>query len=172
MILLKTLNEHALYIILGIYELQMPLDFRAVVNLGCLAGVERSKAGQLRGQDVDTFELNWLQFKTLASYQYLEPNSYKYIYLYHHKTGNKSMWGLIIPSQKKGTIFVLDTVRSNQLPGLTNLYNNERSNYLSKSDRAPGVVPEGDHSFDIRLETDIKQVGRQIGRLIGSYLQV
>ena len=63
----------------------MPLDFRAVVNLGCLAGVERSKAQQLRGQDIDTFELSWLQFKTLSSYQYLEPSSYKYIYLYHHK---------------------------------------------------------------------------------------
>ena len=155
----------------GIYELQMPLEFRAVVNLGCLAGVERAKAGQLRGQDVDTFELSWLQFKTLASYQYLEPDSYKYVYLYHHRTATKSMWGFIVPAQKKGTIFVVDTVRSNQLPGLTNLYNNERASYLARADRAPGVVPEADHSFDIRLETDPRQVGRHVGRLISSYLQ-
>ena len=149
----------------------MPLEFRAVVNLGCLAGVERAKAGQLRGQDVDTFELSWLQFKTLASYQYLEPDSYKYVYLYHHRTATKSMWGFIVPAQKKGTIFVVDTVRSNQLPGLTNLYNNERASYLARADRAPGVVPEADHSFDIRLETDPRQVGRHVGRLISSYLQ-
>ena len=155
----------------GIYELQMPLEFRAVVNLGCLAGVERAKAGQLRGQDVDTFELSWLQFKTLASYQYLEPDSYKYVYLYHHRTATKSMWGFIVPAQKKGTIFVVDTVRSNQLPGLTNLYNNERASYMARADRAPGVVPEADHSFDIRLETDPRQVGRHVGRLISSYLQ-
>ena len=155
----------------GIYELQMPLEFRAVVNLGCLAGVERAKAGQLRGQDVDTFELSWLQFKTLASYQYLEPDSYKYVYLYHHRTATKSMWGFIVPAQKKGTIFVVDTVRSNQLPGLTTLYNNERASYLARADRAPGVVPEADHSFDIRLETDPRQVGRHVGRLISSYLQ-
>ena len=149
----------------------MPLAFRAVVNLGCLAGVERAKAGQLRGQDVDTFELSWLQFKTLASYQYLEPDSYKYVYLYHHRTATKSMWGFIVPAQKKGTIFVVDTVRSNQLPGLTTLYNNERASYLARADRAPGVVPEADHSFDIRLETDPRQVGRHVGRLISSYLQ-
>ena len=149
----------------------MPLEFRAVVNLGCLAGVERAKAGQLRGQDVDTFELSWLQFKTLASYQYLEPDSYKYVYLYHHRTATKSMWGFIVPAQKKGTIFVVDTVRSNQLPGLTTLYNNERASYLARADRAPGVVPEADHSFDIRLETDPRQVGRHVGRLISSYLQ-
>ena len=155
----------------GIYELQMPLEFRAVVNLGCLAGVERAKAGQLRGQDVDTFELSWLQFKTLASYQYLEPDSYKYVYLYHHRTATKSMWGFIVPAQKKGTIFVVDTVRSNQLPGLATLYNNERASYLARADRAPGVVPEADHSFDIRLETDPRQVGRHVGRLISAYLQ-
>ena len=149
----------------------MPLEFRAVVNLGCLAGVERAKAGQLRGQDVDTFELSWLQFKTLASYQYLEPDSYKYVYLYHHRTATKSMWGFIVPAQKKGTIFVVDTVRSNQLPGLATLYNNERASYLARADRAPGVVPEADHSFDIRLETDPRQVGRHVGRLISSYLQ-
>ena len=60
------------------------------------------------------------------------------------------MWGLMIPSQKKGTVFVLDTVRSNQLPGLSNLYNSERSAYLAKDNRAPGVVPEADYTFDIR----------------------
>ena len=57
----------------GIYELQLPLEFRAVVSLGCLAGVERGKARQLP----------WLQLKTLASYHFLEPGSYKY--LYHHR---------------------------------------------------------------------------------------
>jgi len=155
----------------GIYELQMPLVFRAVINLGCLAGVERSKAAQLKGQDIDTFELSWLQFKTLASYQYLEPGSYKYIYLYHHKTANKAMWGLMIPGQKKGTVFVVDTVRSNQMPGLTALFNSERSSYLAKPDRVSSVVPEADHGFDVKLETDVKQVGRQLGKLIGSYLQ-
>ena len=33
--------------------------------------VEKNKAKQLQGQDVDTFDLDWLQFKTVASAQYL-----------------------------------------------------------------------------------------------------
>ena len=49
--------------------------------------------------------------------------SYKYIYLYHHKTQTKQMWGLFIPGQKKASIFVIDTVRSNQMPGLNALFN-------------------------------------------------
>ena len=105
----------------GIYELQLPLEFRAVVSLGCLAGVERGKARQLQGQDTDTFQLSWLQFKTLASYHYLEPGSYKYLYLYHHRQGSKALWGLLLPGQKKCTVWVQDTVRSNQLPSLAPL---------------------------------------------------
>ena len=154
----------------GIYELQLPLVFRAVVGLGCLAGVERSKAAQLKGRDVDTFELSWLQFKTLASYQYLEPGSFKYMYLYHHTSGTKAMWGLMVPGQKKGTVWVVDTVRSNQLPGLAALYNSERTSYLGREGRQPGAVPDPDHAWDVRLETDIRQVGKQLGRLVTAYL--
>jgi len=155
----------------GIYELQVPLEFRALVDLGCLCVVQRSQAQQLKGQDIDTFDLDWLQFKTLASYPYLEPGSYKYIYLYHHKTQTKQMWGLFIPGQKKASIFVIDTVRSNQMPGLNALFNSERASYMSKKDTPPHQVPDADHTFDIRVETDPKQVFRQIGRLLSSYLQ-
>ena len=61
----------------GIYESNTPLDFRAILDLGCLCVVQRSHQAQLKGQDLDTFDVDWLQYKTLASYQYLEPGSYK-----------------------------------------------------------------------------------------------
>jgi hypothetical protein len=32
-----------------------------MVDLGCIASVERGKARQLAGQDIDTFDLDWLQ---------------------------------------------------------------------------------------------------------------
>jgi predicted TPR repeat methyltransferase len=35
--------------------------FRAMVDLGCITSVERGKARQLAGQDIDTFDLEWLQ---------------------------------------------------------------------------------------------------------------
>lgn len=33
------------------------------------------------------------------------------MYLYHHSQGHKALFGLFIPSQRKASIFVLDTVR-------------------------------------------------------------
>ena len=67
------------------------------------------------------------------------------------------------PGQKKGTVWVQDTVRSNQLPSLAPLYNSERAAYLGREGRPEGVVPDSDHTFDIRLETEARQVGKQDG---------
>ena len=53
-------------------------------------------------------------------------------YLDAPKVGNKSLLGLFVPTSKKASVFVVDTVRSNQMPNLGALYNSERSAYLSK----------------------------------------
>lgn len=37
--------------------------------------------------------------------------SVRHIYLYHHSQGHKALFGLFIPSQRKSSVFVLDTVR-------------------------------------------------------------
>lgn len=37
------------------------------------------------------------------------------MYLYHHSQGHKALFGLFIPSQRKASIFVLDTVRTIKL---------------------------------------------------------
>ena len=105
----------------------------------------------------DTFDLNWLQFKTLAHYPYLASESFKTLYFYHHKVGNKAMFGLFMPSTKKVHIFVLDTVRSNQMPNINTLYNNER-NSITLNEGAK--LPEADYNFEIKIETEARQVYR------------
>ena len=63
-------------------------------------------------------------------------------------------------------MWVQDTVRSNQLPSLAPLYNSGRAAYLGREGRSEGVVPDSDHTFDIRLETE----ARQVGRMVAAYL--
>jgi DNA polymerase epsilon subunit 1 len=119
--------------------------------------MDKQKARELAksGGDVDTFELGWLQFKTLAHYHYLPEKSYRTIYFYHHKVGSKSILGFFVPTSKKASVFVVDTVRSNQMPNLNNMYNSERAAYISKGG-TEGSVPEGDYVFEIRVETDFR----------------
>ncbi|KAL8598378.1 hypothetical protein ACOMHN_032655 [Nucella lapillus] len=152
----------------GVYETQVPLEFRALVSLGCIVTVDREFAKMMAGRETDTFELDNLEFRTLAQFPYLEPGSMKHIYLYHHICGNKMLVGVFFPVSKRGTVFVVDTVRSDQMPNLQALFNAERNTKLSKGGDESSL-PGAGHSFDIKLEKDVRQVYRAIQRLLSVY---
>ncbi|KAK7499885.1 hypothetical protein BaRGS_00008976, partial [Batillaria attramentaria] len=152
----------------GVYETQVPLEFRALVNLGCVVTVDRGFAKMMAGRETDTFELDNLEFRTLAQFPYLDPGSIKYIYLYHHICGSKMMIGLFFPMSKRATVFVVDTVRSDQMPNLQALFNGERNAKLSKgADEAS--LPGAGHTFDTKIEKDVRQVYRTVQRLLSVY---
>ncbi|KAK8403806.1 hypothetical protein O3P69_000115 [Scylla paramamosain] len=148
----------------GIYETQVPLEFRAMVQLGCVCVVDRS----LTQGETDTFELNQLKFKTVAQYQYLEEGSMRHIYFYHHSSGNKAMFGIFFNHSKKASIFVLDTVRTNQMPNMANLYNTERNTRIA-SGIEDSNLPEANFEFDVKFETEARKIHRQIQRVLQSY---
>lgn len=114
----------------GIYETQVPLDFRALVRLGCICSVERSEARRLaqRGETTDTFSLTQLQFRTLAHQPYLQGTGLRRIFLCHVKApaGSRAMYGLFFSPLKRAIMFVLDTVRTNNMPNMNKLYETER----------------------------------------------
>ncbi|XP_067911587.1 DNA polymerase epsilon catalytic subunit A [Heterodontus francisci] len=151
----------------GVYETQVPLLFRALVQLGCICMVSRQLSLHLAGREADTFELEQLEMRSLAQFNYLEPGSIRHIYFYHNAQGNKALFGLFIPSQRKASVFVLDTVRSNQMPNLNNLYATERTAMLEKLDEE--LLPPDKHTFEVRAEKDPKLVYRAIQRLLLSY---
>nr|KAG5708707.1 hypothetical protein BaRGS_034924 [Batillaria attramentaria] len=101
----------------GVYETQVPLEFRALVNLGCVVTVDRGFAKMMAGRETDTFELDNLEFRTLAQFPYLDPGSIKYIYLYHH------IW----------------------------------------------LTSTSCHTFDTKIEKDVRQVYRTVQRLLSVY---
>lgn len=112
---------------------QVPLEFRVLVQLGCLCAVDRSQR-YVPTSDTESFHLSHLTFKTLAHHPYLEAGieTLKYLYIYHYKSGNKVMLVLFSPPAKKANFFVIDTVRTNQMPNLENLYREERLKRVSQ----------------------------------------
>ncbi|XP_075753979.1 DNA polymerase epsilon catalytic subunit A isoform X1 [Pelodiscus sinensis] len=151
----------------GVYETQVPLLLRAVIHLGCVCMVSRQLVRHLTGREADTFALEHLEMRSLAQFSYLEPGSIRHIYLYHHAQGSKALFGLFVPAQRKASVFVLDTVRSNQMPNLANLYTAERGNMAEKTGEE--LLPPDKHSFEVRAETDPKTVSRAIQRLLLAY---
>nr|XP_023689121.1 DNA polymerase epsilon catalytic subunit A [Paramormyrops kingsleyae]XP_023689122.1 DNA polymerase epsilon catalytic subunit A [Paramormyrops kingsleyae]XP_023689123.1 DNA polymerase epsilon catalytic subunit A [Paramormyrops kingsleyae] len=151
----------------GVYETQVPLLFRALVQLGCVCMVNKQAVRSLGGREIDTYDLEHLEMRSLAQFSYLEPGSIRHIYLYHHCQGQKALFGLFIPSQRKASIFVLDTVRSNQMPNLSALYGAERTALLAKTSEE--LLPPEKHTFEVRAESDPKAIDRALQRLLLNY---
>ncbi|XP_077864309.1 DNA polymerase epsilon catalytic subunit A-like [Saccoglossus kowalevskii] len=153
----------------GVYETNVPPDFRCLVQLGCIATVNRHHARMFTGKDSDTFDLDHLEFKTMAQYSYLNPGSVKRIYFYQNVSNNKMMLGLFFPTSKKVSVFVVDTVRTNQMPNLSAMYQAERNAMVTRGDIDEDFLPPSDHTFEIRVEKDVRQVYRAINHLLISY---
>ncbi|XP_076126347.1 DNA polymerase epsilon catalytic subunit A [Alosa pseudoharengus] len=151
----------------GVYETQVPLLFRALVQLGCMCMVNKQAVRDLAGREADTFDLEHLEMRSLAQFSYLEPGSVRHIYLYHHSQGHKALFGLFIPSQRKASVFVLDTVRSNQMPNLSTLYGAERTALLEKT--SEDLLPPEKHQFEVRAENDAKAIYRAVQRILLNY---
>lgn len=52
---------------------QVPLLFRALVQLGCVCVVNKQLVRQLSGREAETFTLEHLEMRSLAQFSYLEP---------------------------------------------------------------------------------------------------
>ncbi|CAC5377738.1 POLE [Mytilus coruscus] len=152
----------------GVYETQVPLLFRALVRLGCVVTVNRDFARYMSGRETDTFDMENLDFRTMAQFSYIQPGSMKHLYLYHHVCGSKMIFGLFSPMSKKCNMFVVDTVRSDQLPNLPALYNAERNSRVTEG-RDEETLPQAHHTFDAKLEKDVRNVYRAIQRTLSSY---
>ncbi|XP_075389510.1 DNA polymerase epsilon catalytic subunit A isoform X1 [Tenrec ecaudatus] len=151
----------------GVYETQVPLLFRALVQLGCLCVVNKQLVKHLSGLEVNTFSLEHLEMRSLAQFSYLEPGSIRHLYLYHHLQGHKALFGVFFPTQRRASVFVLDTVRSNQMPSLSTMYSSEHGLLLEQL--GPDFLPPPKHTFEVRAETDLKTICRAIQRLLLAY---
>lgn len=52
---------------------QVPLLFRALVQLGCMCMVNKQLVRDLGGREAETYDLEHLEMRSLAQFSYLEP---------------------------------------------------------------------------------------------------
>ncbi|XP_015904688.2 DNA polymerase epsilon catalytic subunit A [Parasteatoda tepidariorum] len=152
----------------GVYETQVPLIFRALVELGCICTVNRKFVKQYAASDNDIYNLKHLELRSVAQYNYIEPGTLKLLYLYHHSSGQKAMFGFFFPPLKKVVVYVLDTVRTNQMPNLNNLFASERNSKLSSGTDSK-YLPDPDYSFEVHAEKDIKVVYKGLQKYLMMY---
>ncbi|KAJ0173535.1 hypothetical protein K1T71_010684 [Dendrolimus kikuchii] len=161
----------------GIYETQMSLEFRVLVQLGCICTVDSQEARKLiqfGSSNMDSFKLNQLQFKSIGHQSYLQKQDdvspVKHVYLYQHSALNsaRSMWSLILGPSKKGYIFVLDTVKTNQVPNMNTLYTAERTAKINLGTEE-ATLPGSEMTWEVAVETEARAVWRLIQRALHRY---
>lgn len=161
----------------GIYETQMALEFRALVQLGCVCSVQRSVAKEIASNKaasaIDTFSIEQLELRSVSHQPYLKNGgNLKRIFLYQHcsATGKRELWGLFVPAMKKAIMIFLDTVRTNQMPSMKNYYTSERSAFVKTlMNGDPDRMPPEDIQFEVFFEVDTKLVFRHISHLLTAY---
>ncbi|KAL9894607.1 DNA polymerase epsilon catalytic subunit 1 isoform 1-T1 [Glossina fuscipes fuscipes] len=162
----------------GIYETQMTLEFRALMDMGCMCAVQRDEAKRLASlatKDLESFSIEQLEHRSQAYVKYLQDSQsvLRKIFLYQHNsaTSKKQIWSLFLMASKKTIIIALDTVRANQMPIMKNLYTAERSAVIKdlQNEDDSKKIPAEDYTFEIFIEVDVKQVHRHIQRALTTY---
>ncbi|XP_025837463.1 DNA polymerase epsilon catalytic subunit A [Agrilus planipennis] len=151
----------------GVYELQVPLLFRSLVFVGCVCKVLPDS----KNASMDTFNLDKLEMTSISKQPYLEDGCIKHIFLYQHRLNNKSrqMFGLFLTPLNKSIIIVVDSVRTNLMPHMNNLYQAERKAKIERKGKENVKLPPEIITFEIRVETDLKQVYKAIQKALQMY---
>lgn len=106
----------------GVYEKQVPLTVRAVLQLGSLCTFDETQKGVLGRGLEQGFDLSALQ-RTVARTPYLSGCEIGYIYLYHLVAGGRHVFALFSTLRDEAHVLVLDKSKDSQgLPNAEKLY--------------------------------------------------
>ncbi|XP_031784892.1 DNA polymerase epsilon catalytic subunit A [Nasonia vitripennis] len=157
----------------GIYETQLSLEFRAILQLGCVCTVDKQAAQYLRDGS-DNFHLDQLVYRSIASQPYLRNvKEINKIFLYHHWSASsnyrRAMWSLFLTATKTCYIFVLDTVRTDRMPNMNTLYSTEKIKAIEMNEiERVDSIPES-MTFHVKVETDVKVIYTQLQNALKNY---
>jgi DNA polymerase epsilon subunit 1 len=98
----------------GVYESRVPLNFRAVLQLGAVC--QLSKVAKSQGSK-EVYALADLEIMTKGN-TYLQANSLKRIFLYHSFSDKIGIWGVFMVEQQKALVVIIDPHQNAQLPGI------------------------------------------------------
>ncbi|KAI1007367.1 DNA polymerase epsilon catalytic subunit A [Podosphaera aphanis] len=107
----------------GVYEKHVPLNVRAILQLGILCTIDEAKPGIL-GRGLESgFDLSGLKRSTSTN-QYLSSSSMAYLYLYHIVAGNRQIFTLISTVLEQAYIIIVlnKNESAHEMPNIEKIY--------------------------------------------------
>lgn len=153
----------------GVYEKQLPLTIRAVLELGSLCTIDESQKGVL-GKGLEYgFDISTLR-RTAAKLSYLSEVDLAFIFVYHLVVGERQVFAVFSSISDEAHVVVVTQSKEGQgLPNLEKLYLEQIGRTIKENDRV------GDKSFfeyqeKIRFHTNQVSTKRkgylEFGRII------
>lgn len=149
----------------GVYEMNVPLDFRLLTTLGCICSLrkEHYRTNVLS----NLYQFDELEFLSLSEQNYLSSGSLQCIYLYIHQDHGKLLIGLFIPNSCRVFIGVLDSIRESHMPNLNKLLKNECEKRLQRGIDT-NLLPINEHQFEVKVETDLTNIWKRFNKIIAN----
>lgn len=137
----------------GVYERQVSLNLRAVLELGSICTFDESQKGVLGKGLEQGFDLSALR-KVQAQQPYLTEAPLRYMYLYHVIAGERQIFALFSTSQSEAHVIVYNKTRSDQsLPNIDKIY----KDFLLKRSQENGGEP-WQQCFEYQTDIHFKTV--------------
>ncbi|UZJ54409.1 hypothetical protein CBS101457_003729 [Exobasidium rhododendri] len=144
----------------GVYELQVPLDVRALIKLGSCCSIDaKARSRFSRGLDFG-FEMDDLvkaQHPSIEKHRYLSGGAgLQHVYLWHGGKDSRHVMGIFSPNGKL-TIHVVDSAGIRQLPALEPMYKERMAKWMELGGRKSGNInQDGSGAFHYREEIEIE----------------
>ncbi|KAH7029069.1 uncharacterized protein B0I36DRAFT_363662 [Microdochium trichocladiopsis] len=155
----------------GVYEKQVPLNIRAVLQLGNLCTIDESQPGVLGKGLEQGFDLSGL-IRPPKARTYLESNPLGYLYVSHITAGERQIFGIFSTTSDQAHVVILQKSRDNgqDLPNINKIY----ADMLGRRSREE---PEGSNwqdcfkyqaklSFKVTQVTTRRKAHLEIGDLV------
>jgi DNA polymerase epsilon subunit 1 len=107
----------------GVYEKQVPLSVRAVLQLGSLCTFDETQSGVL-GKGLESgFDLSGLR-RSVAKQPYLSQSPMAYLYLYHVVAGDRQVFALFSTAKEQAHVVILQKSKDSaqDLPNIGKVY--------------------------------------------------
>ena len=121
----------------GVYEKQVPLSVRALLNLGCACTFDETQRGVLGKGLEHGFDLSTL--RTVQPKQpYMSNAALSFLAIYHISAGERQIYALFSSSQPEAKVIVLDRSRGEQgMPNLDRIYEDVLARKLEEAGGKP-----------------------------------
>jgi DNA polymerase epsilon subunit 1 len=140
----------------GVYEKQVPLNVRAVLQLGSLCTFDETQSGVL-GKGLESgFDLSGLR-RAFSKSPYLSESPMVYLYLYHVIAGDRQVFALFSSAADQAHVVILQKSKGSDqdLPNFSKLYTDMMSRREQEVDGQPLQTC---FEYQERLQFHTKQV--------------